>query len=83
VAIQIDAREGMSMYPRLLPDGTVRYVEVAGRHLVLRASQQCLSGRGRAHPAGKEGARLSDWPAFAGLKPSSLPLPQDSVQNLN
>ncbi len=66
VAIQIDAREGMSMYPRLLPGATVlidrhynslrpyrkgesnmyavdknegctvRYVEVAGKHLVLR-----------------------------------------------
>src|SRR5437016_13993179 len=66
VAIQIDAREGMSMYPRLLPGATVlidrhynslkpyrkgesnmyavsknggctvKYVELAGRHLVLR-----------------------------------------------
>ena len=66
VAVQIEAREGMSMYPRLLPGATVlidrhynslkpyhkgessmyavnknsvctvRYVEVAGRHLILR-----------------------------------------------
>src|SRR6202142_3514370 len=73
VVIQIDGREGMSMYPRLLPGSTVlidrhynslkpyrkgelsmyairkdetctvKYVEVAGNHLVLRPHNQAYS----------------------------------------
>jgi hypothetical protein len=89
VAIQIEAREGMSMYPRLLPGATVlidrhynslkpyrkseshmyavnknelctvRYVEVAGKHLVLRPHNNAYPVEDAAR---KEAARLPDWP---------------------
>jgi len=86
VLIKVDAREGMSMYPRLLPGATVlldrhynslkpyrkgeasmygvakngtctiKYVELAGRNLVLRPSNQAYPVEVMAMAAGKSPA---------------------------
>jgi hypothetical protein len=92
VIIRVDGREGMSMYPRLLPgatvlldrhynslkpyrkgesnmyaidkDGTctVKYVEEAGNHLVLRPHNTAYPVEVNGHGARQESPRLLDRP---------------------
>ena len=92
VLIKVDGREGMSMYPRLLPGATllidrhynslkpyrkgefnmyavlkndsctVKYVETAGNHLILRPHNQDFSHRSRDHGRWQIRRRLSRRP---------------------